>query len=118
MDAKWIRKGDTVLITGQYTQNGNAGNGVYTVMGYGAEEIKKNVTEKFEYKVGDKLKHKFGAEYEVVAIEPANSKAPRGFKLKNLSNGCLDSPKWTSREQVYGHYEPASGMAKLLYGKR
>lgn len=44
-------------------------------------------------------------------------KKSRGFKLKNLSNGCTDSPKWTARDQVYEHYEPASGMAKILYGK-
>lgn len=115
----WVRKGDTLLIKGQFTQKGSAGDGVYIVTGVGVEETKKNVSEVFEYRVGDILVHKFGAKYQVLAIDVYTpSKKPFSFRLKNLSNGCTDSPQWVGREVVYKDYEPDNQMHKLLYGKK
>jgi hypothetical protein len=92
--------------------------------------------DKFKYRVGDKIKRLVyhpdevqPAEYEIIAIEEAtgfgssyrrtrNSGGTTGYRhyrLKNLSNGCLDQPIWVSQHLVHTQYEPCNPAIKLLY---
>lgn len=76
--------------------------------------------DKFQYKVGDKVKHKHGAEFVIVGIQHSSGrfgKVTPHYRLKNLSVGCKDNPFWIIGSSMTD-YTPSSGAARLLFGER
>ena len=77
--------------------------------------------DKFKYRIGDRI-HKIdcSTEYEVIEITrypTSYSGLPTTYRIKNLSQGCLDRPFWISQYAIERYYEPCNTAIKLLYNK-
>jgi hypothetical protein len=75
---------------------------------------------KFRYRIGDKIRSKHGAEYEIINIQYSSSRwnsdlSIGHYRIKSLVKGCLDQPFWISQRNLLDLYEPCNPAIKLLF---
>ena len=73
-------------------------------------------SSKLPYRVGDRVRHKHGAEYEIMIISDLFY-SNGCYKLRNLTNGCLDNSCWVMSGVLNRDYEPCSHSIKMLFGR-
>ena len=76
-------------------------------------------SNKFKYKIGDLVRSKSGAEYQIVNIQTVTRtySSLEHYRLKNLSSGCLDSPYWVTGSIIYSKFEPCNPAIKVLFDR-
>lgn len=75
----------------------------------------------YEYRVGDKVKSRHGAEFEIIDISTVTtyrySNRLKHYRLKPLTAGVLDSPIWIDGRLLYSNYSSCSTVVKLLFDR-
>lgn len=75
----------------------------------------------YEYRIGDRIKSRFGAEFEIIDISKINtirySHSITYYRIKPITDGVLDGPSWLASNIVYSSYSPSSAAVKLLFDR-
>lgn len=75
---------------------------------------------KYRYKINDKIRSKYGEEFEIIGVASSVSYMSDGgpnehFRLKSLLPGRKDPPEWLPGHVVYERFEPCNPTIKLLF---
>lgn len=75
----------------------------------------------YEYRVGDKVKSRYGAQYEIIDVATVTNIRRYGnlkhYRLRPIDTGVLDNPIWIDGRTLYSNYSSCSAAVRILFDR-